>query len=209
MYTGIIQGCVRVGVVERQEGLTSFWVELPEALSKNLRIGASVSIDGVCLTVVAIDGVSVRFDVMAETLRLTTLGKISSGQLVNIERSAAFGDEIGGHVVSGHVTGAAEIVQVETPTNNRVVTFKIPLEKIKYLFSKGFVALDGASLTVVGVDKQMGTFSVHLIPETLRMTTFGFKDVGSNVNFEIDSRTQTIVDTIEAIYQGKAAPTLQ
>lgn len=201
MFTGIIQALQPITRVDHRPGLTSFAVALTKQLVEKLQIGASIAIDGVCLTVVTIDGVEVQFDAMEETLQKTTIGKIVVGQKVNVERSVAFGSEIGGHIVSGHVTGQAEIVRVETPKNNWIVTFKIPVEQMKYIFPKGFIALDGASLTIVQVDKSAGTFTVHLIPETLRMTAFGVKEVGSWVNFEIDSRTQTIVDTIEALYK--------
>lgn len=164
-----------------------------------LQHGASVAVDGACLTVTAIDGPHISFDLMGETLAKTTLGGLKEGDRVNIERSASLGDEIGGHLLSGHITGAAEILAIDQPDNNQVVTFRVPLEWMKYIFPKGFIALDGASLTLVDVDKTAGTFTVWLIPETLRITTFGFKKAGDRVNVEIDSRTQTIVDTVQAL----------
>ena len=124
------------------------------------------------------------------------------GQLVNVERSAKFGDEIGGHVLSEHIIGTAEIVKVHLLENNRVMTFETNPDWMKYFFPKGYIAVDGVSLTLVDVDHS-GTFTVHLIPETLRLTTLGFKKEGDLVNIELDSQTQTIVDTIERIMKQK------
>jgi riboflavin synthase len=148
---------------------------------------------------VKIDSETVAFDIMEETLCKTTIGQLKPGSRANIERSFQVGTEIGGHLVSGHVTGTAEIVKVENPENNQVVTLQVPHEIMAYIFPKGFVALDGASLTVVGVDKASNTFTVWLIPETLRRTTFGWKREGDLVNLEIDSRTQAIVDTVKEL----------
>lgn len=204
MFTGIVQQCALVTHVIRKPGLTSFCVRTPKSWGKNLKQGASVAIDGVCLTVTRINNHEIWFDAMEETLRKTTLGTLQKGQRVNLERSIAFGDEMGGHVVSGHVTGVARIIGVETPKNNHVVTFAIPAPWMKYIFPKGFIAFDGVSLTVVDVDLAHHTCTVHFIPETLRRTTFGFKRAGDLVNFEIDTKTQAIVDTIES--QRVSAP---
>ncbi|MBI2410795.1 MAG: riboflavin synthase subunit alpha [Candidatus Kerfeldbacteria bacterium] len=201
MFTGIIQACVPVVEATTQPGLTTFVLEFPEKLIQNLHIGASIAVDGVCLTVVKITNNRVWFDAMDETRQKTTLGEITQNRRVNIERSATMGTEIGGHIVSGHVAGIAEIVHVDTPENNHIVTFRVPPAFMPYIFHKGFIALDGASLTIVDVDKTAATFSVWLIPETLRMTTFGFKQASDKVNIEIDSRTQMIVDTIERVLQ--------
>lgn len=207
MFTGIVQACVEVASVDRRPGLVTFAIPLPERASRDLRVGASIAVDGVCLTVTSIAGeraeARVTFDAMEETLRRTTIGEIAAGRRVNVERSAALGDEIGGHLVSGHVTGTAEIAEVTTPENNHVVTFRVPPAWMKYILPKGFVALDGASLTIVDVDRAAGTFTVWLIPETLRMTTFGWKRVGDRVNLEIDARTQAIVDTVEQVLAAR------
>jgi riboflavin synthase len=199
MYTGIVQACVPVVRVERKPGLQTYAVELPDALIAGLKPGASVSIDGVCQTVVRIDGAHATFDAMQETLRKTTIGAIAEARLVNVERSATTGDEIGGHALAGHVSGTAEIVDVSVHENNRVVTFRVPEAWMNYIFSQGFIALDGASLTIVAVDREQATFRVSFIPETLKRTTFGFKGTGDRVNVEIDSRTQIIVDTVERV----------
>ena len=151
------------------------------------------------MTVTSIDGNNVSFDAMEETLKKTTIGELKEGDHVNIERSAHIGDEIGGHNMSGHVSTIATIVDIHESENNKAMTFKVIPFWMKYLFSKGFVSLDGASLTVVDADKEEGTFQVWFIPETLRLTRFGSKQVGDHVNVEIDPQTQVIVETVENI----------
>jgi riboflavin synthase len=199
MYTGIVQALAPVVRVDIKPGLKTYAVEIPDALLAGLELGASVSVDGVCQTVVRIDGTQVTFDAMEETLRKTTLGSVALGRQVNVERSATAGDEIGGHALAGHVTGTAEIVAVHASENNRASTFRVPTAWMNYIFPQGFIALDGASLTIVDVDRDRATFRVSFIPETLKRTTFGFKDAGDRVNVEIDSRTQIIVDTVERV----------
>lgn len=197
MFTGIVQGKYPVVKVENMSGLKRFMITFHDALLENLEIGASVSLNGACHTVVEIQNNNVIFDSMEETLRKTTLGSLKEGDFVNIERSASMGDEIGGHVMSGHVFGEAEIVDIQTPENNYVITFKVPTLWMKYIFEKGFVGLHGCSLTIVNAQKENGTFEVWLIPETLRQTVFGDLRIGDKVNVEIDARTQTIVETVE------------
>jgi riboflavin synthase len=205
MYTGIVQGTGRVTKIEDKPGLRSFVVELPPGLEADLDIGASIGIDGVCLTVVKFEDRTVRFDAMGETQERTTLGSLREGDWVNVERSARAGDEVGGHQVSGHVDGAVEIVGLERPENNHILSFGAPPSAMRYIFPKGFIALHGCSLTVVDVDRQAATFTVHLIPETLRLTNFDEKDVGDRINFEIDRQTQVIVDTVRAFLEEQAA----
>ena len=199
MYTGIIQALCPVVELTDKKGLKSFIVELPENLLGGLKLGASVSIDGTCFTVVKIDGVRISFDAMSETLTTTTIGTLKKGDHVNIERSAKMGDEIGGHPMSGHVATMAEIIDVQESENNRSMTFKVHPNWMRFIFSKGFIGLDGCSLTVVDADKEAGTFVVHFIPETLRVTRFGTKQVGDKVNLEIDPQTQVIVETVERV----------
>ncbi len=197
MFTGIVHACFPITDVVRKPGLVRITIQFPKSFVQTLETKTSVAVDGVCLTVVKIENACVSFDLMEETLRRTTLGDVEVGRLVNVERSARFGDEIGGHFVSGHVTGMGEIVAIDNPENNHVMTFKLPKQMVQYIFKKGFVALDGVSLTVVDVDREACTFTVWFIPETLRLTDFGYKKVGDKINVEIDSRTQTIVETIK------------
>jgi riboflavin synthase len=197
MFTGIVQGAFPVRAIVRRDGALSYAVDLPEALRADLKLGASVSVDGVCQTVARLDGSLVHFDANDETLRVTTIGALAEGALAHIERSARLGDENGGHVLSGHVDAAAEIVGVERSAENLALVVRVPIELSRYVFDKGFIALQGASLTVNRWDEASQTFRVNLIPETIRLTTFGEKKVGDRVNLEIDRQTQVIVDTID------------
>ncbi len=192
MFTGIVQKLLPVTHVQPQSGMLKFAVQLED--QGGLQLGASIAIDGVCQTVVRIDGSDVWFDAIPETLEKTTLKNLIVGQLVNLERAARFGDEIGGHFLSGHVFGLAKLIRI----HENQFTFQCPGEWIKYFFKKGYVAIDGISLTLVDVDLE-GYFTVHLIPETLKRTTLGYKKIGDWVNIEIDSQTQVIVETVEQI----------
>ena len=199
MFTGIVQG---MGIVQAREdlpGLLRFSIALPECARGNVRVGASVSVAGVCLTVESATLDEAVFAVMQETLDRTMLGSLQINGAVNIERATQYGDEIGGHQVSGHVSGVAAISAIERPANNHVITFTCPRDWFKYILPKGYIALDGASLTIVNPDSVAGTFQVFLIPETLAMTTFGKKEVGDFVNVEFDVATQAIVDTTERV----------
>jgi len=203
VYTGIVQASCRLQWVECKQGLHSLTVALPDSLLIDLVIGASVGMDGVCLTVTTIDKHNVSFDVMQQTLDVTTLGGLREGDRVNIERSAKQGVEIGGHILSGHVDATAEIMSIDTPENNHTITYRVNHKLMPYIFGKGFVGLNGCSLTVASVDKCNSTFTVCLIPETLRVTTHGEKRVGDLVNIEIDRQTQVIVDTVEAFLTAR------
>lgn len=163
-----------------------------------LALGASVAHNGCCLTVTHIEGNRVSFDLMKETLRLTNLGDINVGDKVNLERAAKFSDEIGGHLMSGHIICTAEIAKIYTSENNRQIWFRMPSEDLmKYVLHKGFIGIDGISLTIGEVVGNR--FCVHLIPETLSRTTLGKKRLGHRVNIEIDPQTQAVVDTVERV----------
>ena len=161
---------------------------------EGLEIGASVSLDGVCLTVVSIDENIVHFDIIKETLNRTTLGNIKSGDNVNVERSLKVGDELGGHILSGHVLTTAKILERVENEGSIDLLIENKEEFSDYILQKGYVAIDGMSLTIGRVTEDY--FSLHIIPETLRVTTIKSKSEGDRVNIEIDSRTQAIVDTI-------------
>ena len=208
MFTGIVQGLGRIARIERLPGLVCFTITLPEGTEHDLRIGASVAVDGVCLTVTSIEGREAKFDVMQESLNRTTLDELQQGHAVNIERAAREGAEIGGHPLSGHVDCVVRIADIATPENNRVLTLEVPQPWIRYVFTKGYIALNGASLTVAHVDKRASTFTVWLIPETLRMTTFGEKARGSRINMEIERSTQITVDTIRDFLEERLGPLL-
>ncbi|WKZ57614.1 MAG: riboflavin synthase subunit alpha [Bdellovibrionota bacterium] len=198
MFTGIVQGRGIVREISARPGLLTFRIALPTPASQNLQTGASICVDGVCLTATRIEDNIVDFDVMQQTLTVTTLGGLSPGAEVNIERSMQRGGEIGGHVLSGHIDTSAQIVRLEQPENNYVIHFQVKPEWMRYIFAKGYVALHGASLTVASIDRDSSTFCVWLIPETLRLTTFGLKKIGDRVNLEVDRTTQVIVDTVRS-----------
>lgn len=199
MYTGIVQGAFPLCGLIDEPGLRRLAVDLPESLQDELSIGASIALDGVCMTVTRIDGPTVHFDAMQETLSLTTLGQLKMGDSVNVERSAKQGAEIGGHLISGHIDGRAKVCEVQRSENNVSLFFQLPEALCKYVFHKGFIGLHGCSLTVASVDKERGIFSVCLIPETLRSTNLSALVVGSEVNIEVDRQTQVIVDTVERV----------
>jgi len=199
LFTGLVQGKARVrALTPKSDAFATLALEFPTNALRELKIGASIAINGTCLTVVEHEKDEARFDLIVETLRATNLGKLRAGSEVNYERSARVGDEIGGHTVSGHVSCTATIREVVDTEYNREVVFALSdAELIKYVLPKGFIAVDGCSLTVGKVDKVKGEFNVWLIPETLRVTVLGNKGVGDDVNLEIESQTQVIVDTIE------------
>ena len=199
MFSGIVKGIGAIAEITEREGLKTFGVDIPQELTENLKVGASVSIDGVCLTVTGWRENRLFFDLMMETLNITTLGQSKLGDAVNVERSLRYGDEIGGHAVSGHVDGKAKIIAISQPDNNYIIDLQFPEKARGYLFSKGYIALNGTSLTLCDVNQEQLTARIYLIPETLRMTTFGQKSVGSEINFEIDRQTQAIVDTGRAV----------
>lgn len=201
MFTGIVQGVAKVVAVRELDEFRVHIVEMPLSMRAGLEIGASVAHNGVCLTVTSIEGDNVSFDLMRETLRLTNLGAITPGQCVNIERAARFGDEIGGHSMSGHIISMADVVAIEEAPNNRRLWFSLPERLGRFVFEKGYIGVDGISLTIGDV-RQTETgaeFSVNLIPETLARTTLQDRAPGDQVNIEIDPQTQVIVETVERI----------
>lgn len=203
MFTGIVQGMAQIhSVVEKPHFRTQI-VKFPPEMCHGLEIGASVANNGVCLTVTAIDGELISFDLMQETLRITNLGRLTAGDFINIERAMKMGSEIGGHILSGHVYGTAKVVDVIKTENNCRIWFELPnIEVMKYILPKGFIAIDGISLTIGEVKENH--FCVNLIPETLNRTIIGKCVAGDLVNIEIDAQTQAIVDTVERYLSHKA-----
>ena len=195
MFTGIVQRKAKIISIEKKEQLHTLEVALDKVHQDGLVIGASIANNGTCLTVVKINDNSVCFDVIEETLKVTNLVDLAVGDEVNLERAAKFGDEIGGHLLSGHVHTQAEIVTINRTATNCDICFKIAPEWQKYVLPKGFISIDGISLTLGDVAD--GYFWVHLIPETLAVTNLGGRSIGQHVNIEIDSQTQAIVDTVE------------
>ena len=200
MFSGIVQGIAEVSEHVIGEGSSKLVLEFPTSALDGASAGASIAIDGICLTVVEVFGRSSSFDVVGETIARTTIGECTAGGYVNFERAAKYGGEIGGHEMSGHISTTAEITEISNPDGNHVLTLKVAPEWMRYILVKGFIGLDGASLTVAAV-KPAGTFTVWLIPETLERTCFSMRQVGDIINVEIDAKTQAIVDTVER-YMG-------
>lgn len=201
MFTGIVQTSLPIDAIEKQTGLWSLTLSLPDALLTGLTIGASIALNGTCLTVTSINQNKVTFDVMMATLNLTNLNSLEVGQYVNVERAAKFGDDIGGHQLSGHVFGQVKVVELEYPENNCIIWFDIPSQFKAYIFDKGYIGLNGCSLTIAEVKQDR--FCVYLIPETLNITTYKDIKVGDMINLEIDSHTQTVVETVERLLKQK------
>jgi riboflavin synthase len=201
VFTGIVQGLVAVVGVESEVDLSRIELAMGD-LADGIELGASVAVNGTCLTVTrAGDNGRVCFDIIKETLKTTNLGEICPGTQVNVERSFRVGDEVGGHIVSGHVTATASLCGLHNEGHDRVLTFDLDPQWMKFVLHKGYVGVDGASITVSSVDRAASTFSISLIPETIERTTLGRISLGDRVNIEVDSQTQTIVETIERVMQ--------
>jgi riboflavin synthase len=214
MFTGIIQGVAQVSHIHDQTGLRTLRLQFPGDFAHGLEIGASVACNGVCLTVTQLFTTpggedEASFDVMQQTLAITTLGDLQLGSRVHVERAAREGAEIGGHCLSGHIDFMARITQVRQPENNYLLRLAIPQPWMQYLFPKGYLAIHGASLTMADLGYESdgsGWIEVWLIPETLRLTTFGQCRVGDFLNIEIERSTQAIVDTVSRVLQEKLGP---
>nr|VFK31608.1 MAG: riboflavin synthase alpha chain [Candidatus Kentron sp. MB]VFK75875.1 MAG: riboflavin synthase alpha chain [Candidatus Kentron sp. MB] len=197
MFTGIVQGTAPVVAIEEKERFRIHTLDIPTDQLDGLKPGASIAHNGCCLTVTHVEDNRVSFDLMHETLRVTNLGELVIGDPVNIERAARFGDEIGGHAMSGHIIDTARVTRIEPSENNYRIWFEVSEALRKYIFTKGYIGIDGISLTVGEV--QGSLFDVNLIPETLKRTNIGTRKPGDRVNIEVDPQTQAIVDTVERV----------
>lgn len=207
MFTGIVQGVAEIHTATDENGIRTFVIAFPDGFCEGLEIGASVSVDGVCLTVTSVlDNNRASFDVMQQSLHVTTLGDFQVGSRVNVERAAKDGAEIGGHPLSGHIDFRAKILDIDQMEDNYRLRIGVDPQWLKYIFSKGYIAINGASLTIAEVDKADQWFEIWLIPETLRMTTFSDKQIGSLLNIEIERETQVFVDTIRETLQENLGP---
>ena len=200
MFTGIVAGTGRIAELEGND-VIRIVIDFAMVSTEGLEEGASVSVDGVCLTVVDINGKYISFDVIPETLSLTTLGEKIVGNWVNLERALKMGDELGGHLLSGHIMGVGEIIERTSGDDHLDLLIDCPDDILKFVQQKGYIAIDGISLTIGEVDD--GGFALHLIPETMKLTTIGGKQLGEHVNIEVDSMTQTIVSTVERVLEGR------
>jgi len=200
VFSGIVEtlGTVR----SRQPGRIEITPRTPFA---NLQLGESIAVNGACLTVASVTAEGFGADVMPETLHRTTLGHLSGGATVNLERALRFGDRVGGHMVSGHVDGTGAVTALREDANARWVTIATPDDLIELIAEKGCVAVDGISLTVV--DVFTAAFTVSLIPVTLAATVAGAWRVGSRVNLEVDLIARYVARTLSAREHGVALAT--
>ncbi|HBM15147.1 MAG TPA: riboflavin synthase [Lentisphaeria bacterium] len=183
MFTGIIEELGIFNYLKSSEKLVTTSVSCTEIL-KGLKIGDSIAVNGVCLTVSFFDSSSFIADVMPETLNKTNLGKLKPGSCVNLEKALLVSDRLGGHFVSGHIDGVAYICEKKSDRNAIIITFSTSKELLRYMVQKGSVAIDGVSLTIAFIDRIF--FGVSLIPLTAKLTTLGYKNIGDEVNIECD-----------------------
>lgn len=207
MFTGIVQTKAQLTAIRDEAAFRQLTLQPGAQYLQNLNRGASIAINGVCLTVTDFDSNAgwVCFDVIAETLSKTNLGKLNVGDTVNFERSLTFGSELGGHIVSGHIQTTAQITALDVSANNCAMRLTLAPQHMRYILSKGFIAVEGCSLTVG--ETYADGFSLYLIPETLNITTLGQKQVGDTLNIELDQQTQAIVQTVERIMAERFSAT--
>jgi riboflavin synthase len=192
MFTGIVERTLRIASVSDGTG----FVRLNLATEwKDVRLGESVAVNGVCLTIAEITPPTIGFDVIPETLSKTNLGLLKAGEMVNVERSLRAGDRIDGHFVQGHVDATAKLIEQHAGEKEWRLSVHPPSELMKFVVPKGSVTLDGVSLTVASVAKDR--FEVALIPTTLNLTTLASREIGWPLNFEADVLSKTIVSWLE------------
>jgi len=179
MFTGIIE---EIGIIKGAS--TNNLVVEASTVLENIRIGDSISTDGVCLTVTSMNSHSFNADIMIETIRHTSLGRLRYGNRVNLERAVTLNTRLGGHLVLGHVDDIGTILSVDLRQTDRIIKIAAPPELMRYISRKGFIAIDGISLTIT--DVASSSFSVSLVKHTMKQTTLGNKMTGDIVNLEID-----------------------
>jgi riboflavin synthase len=195
MFTGLIETLARVSDLEPEPPGVRL-VIAAGAIADETKIGDSIAVNGCCLTVVRIDGESLSFQAGEETLKRTNLGRLQLGSALNLERSLVIGDRLGGHFVTGHIDGQGVLAERRDDKDWSTVWFSAPAELLKQIASKGSIAVDGVSLTVVEVERER--FSVALIPHTLAATTLGRLNVGDSVNLETDLIAKYVARLIES-----------
>ena len=196
MFSGIVQEYSKSILKEIKPYGLSLSIKVTKKFTKGLKKGDSVAVNGVCLTVKKFNSDTINFDVIHESLKLTNLKSLNSELPLNLERSLKMGDEIGGHLVSGHVHSKGKILDFKK-SKETLLKIELPKSIKGYILKKGYVALNGISLTVVNVDSK--SFSVSLIPETLENTNLKFLKKGDLLNIEADQQTVTIVETIKKL----------
>lgn len=196
MFSGIVQQIADIYSVADIDNGRKLVINLPDIVN-DIAIGDSVSVNGVCLTATSIQSSQVTFDVVIQTLMLTNLADLQAGDKVNVELSIQYGDRVGGHLIQGHVDQTVSVLAIEVTGSSQHVTFKLPKALQPYLIAKGFVAIDGMSITLQAV--QQDSFSVAFIPHTQQVTICQYYQPGSKVNIEVDVNVKTIITTLEKI----------
>ncbi|NII12056.1 riboflavin synthase [Oleiagrimonas sp. C23AA] len=202
MFTGIIQSVGRIRSLERRGGDVRLSIDTADLDLSDVKLGDSIAVSGCCLTAVAIDAQGFAADVSNETLSLTSLGGLASGDAVNLEKALRLSDRLGGHLVSGHVDGLGKVVSISADARSQRWTFQVPDELARYIAHKGSICIDGTSLTVNEVEGSR--FGVNLIPHTVAHTTFADRRPGDAVNLEVD----VVARYIERLLGAGAAPKL-
>ena len=184
MFTGIIEAVGKIEALSQEKGEWRLKVSTGDLDLSDVKIGDSIAVSGCCLTVVEKHANAFSADVSNETMRCTALGTLGIGSLVNLEKAMLATDRFGGHIVSGHVDGVGQLLKIENEGQSIKMTFKMPLNLIKYVAAKGSICVDGTSLTVNEVKEDY--FTVNVIPHTQDETISGSYKVGNNVNLEVD-----------------------
>ena len=201
MFSGIVQTVGKIESIKDKNHIKTIRIETHGDYLEDIAIGQSVSVDGVCLSLVKKNKEYCEFEAVEETINRTTLGSYMQGTKVNLEKSLKFGDTVGGHFVSGHIHTRGRIVEVELVGESKNILVEIEEKWIKYLTEKGYISVNGASITIGKVSKN--TFYVHLIPETLKTTNLDELIYDNYVNLEFDQATIAIVDTTERLINQK------
>ena len=201
MFSGIVQTVGKIESIKDKDHIKTIRIETHGDYLEDIAIGQSVSVDGVCLSLVKKNNDYCEFEAVEETINRTTLGSYKQGTKVNLEKSLKFGDTVGGHFVSGHIHTRGRIVEVELVGESKNILVEIEEKWIKYLTEKGYISVNGASITIGKVSKN--TFYIHLIPETLKTTNLDELIYDNYVNLEFDQATIAIVDTTERLINQK------
>ena len=202
MFSGIVQEIGKVKEFVKEKDIYNLSIDCSSELLSNLKKGASISVNGVCLTVKDSNPEMLRFDLVEETIKRTNFQIIKAGDNVNLERSLKIGDEIGGHLVSGHIHGTSKVISMDIRDESWDVEFSVEPFMHDYILHKGYVAINGCSLTVGEVSSE--SFMIHLIPETLSITNLFQLQQNSIVNVELDQNTVVIADTVKKYLDGKS-----
>ena len=202
MFSGIVQSLGTIVSIDEASEIVTLEVQASEDFTKGLKVGDSVAVDGVCLTLTKSESDRMFFDAVPETLNKTIIKSYKKETKVNLEPSLRFNDSVGGHIVSGHIHTTGHINQVEIHGDAKDIVIDAGADWGKFLFEKGYIGINGCSITLGEITE--GRFIVHLIPETLRATNLDNLIYGDKVNLEFDQNTITIVETTERILSDQA-----